>query len=69
MQRRSLLLGLAAVPPLAAAHGTTTASAQPPAAPSWPDRPLRIVVPFPPGGAIDAMTRLLAPRLSDSLGQ
>lgn len=35
----------------------------------WPERPVRIVVPFPPGGAIDTMTRILAPRLEAGLGQ
>jgi len=36
---------------------------------SWPQRPIRIVVGFPPGGGIDVVARLLAVRLSDSLGQ
>lgn len=36
---------------------------------TWPDRPLRLVVPFPPGGLIDNMARLIAPRLQASLGQ
>lgn len=36
---------------------------------SWPERPVRIVVPFPPGGAIDTMTRILAPHLEAGLKQ
>ena len=36
---------------------------------AWPARPIRLVVPFPPGGLIDRMARLLGPRLAQSLGQ
>lgn len=62
MHRRSLVLaatGLAAVgiAPLASAQA------------AWPTRPLRLVVPFPPGGLIDNMARLIAPRLGQALGQ
>ncbi|MBB3182106.1 tripartite tricarboxylate transporter substrate binding protein [Variovorax sp. Sphag1AA] len=35
----------------------------------WPDRPLRIVIPTPPGGALDGTARLIAERLAASLGQ
>jgi tripartite-type tricarboxylate transporter receptor subunit TctC len=36
---------------------------------SWPDKPLRVIVPFVPGGPPDAVTRLIQPRLSELLGQ
>ncbi|MDB5412506.1 MAG: Tripartite-type tricarboxylate transporter, receptor component TctC [Rubritepida sp.] len=35
----------------------------------WPNRPLRLIVPFPPGGASDLLGRLMAERLTGSLGQ
>ena len=36
---------------------------------AYPDRPLRIVVPSPPGGGIDLMGRILAQRLTENLGK
>lgn len=59
MQRRHLVqaAAAAAVFPLAAR------------AQAWPARPLRWVVPFPPGGTTDYVTRLVAAELGKSLGQ
>jgi tripartite-type tricarboxylate transporter receptor subunit TctC len=36
---------------------------------NYPNKPIRVVIPFPPGGSTDAMIRLLAPRLGERLGQ
>lgn len=60
--RRLLLLGAAA---LGAAHWAP-AWAQ---AEAWPTRPVRIVVPYPPGGSSDIIARVIAPRLAEALRQ
>lgn len=36
---------------------------------SYPTKPIRIIDPFPPGGATDYLDRIIAPRLSERLGQ
>ena len=36
---------------------------------SYPDRPVRVIIPFPPGGTLDKVGRMLAQRLGDQLGQ
>lgn len=36
---------------------------------SWPQKPVRFIVPFPPGGGVDNFTRPLAAKLSEQLGQ
>lgn len=36
---------------------------------TWPVRPIRLIVPFPPGGLVDRMARLIAPVLAQDLGQ
>ena len=61
MPTRRHLLGLTAAtlaaPGLARAQG------------AWPNRPIRLIAQFPPGGLVDTVSRLLAPALAGVLGQ
>jgi len=44
-------------------------AAAPAAAQSWPDKPIKLIVPYPPGGPIDTMARLVAQQLTARVGQ
>jgi tripartite-type tricarboxylate transporter receptor subunit TctC len=51
------LVGIATLFAFTQAHG------------KWPERPVRVVVPFAPGGATDVVARIVAPRLAEEFGQ
>lgn len=55
--------------PLAVVAATLLAAAlAAPAAAAYPDRPVRVIVPFPPGGAVDVVGRVIAQKLGERLG-
>ena len=62
--RREILAGMAALAaaPMAVAPGARAQG-------TWPDRPLRWIVGYPPGGASDAFARLIAAQMAPRLGQ
>ncbi len=59
LRRRALLAAAAAAALPAPALGQA----------AWPNRPIRAIVSFPPGGAIDTVTRLIGPIMGERLGQ
>jgi len=62
-------LGSAAAWPLATAFALAPAVSRPALAQGWPARPVRIVVPYAPGGSTDTVARITADRLSRIWGQ
>ncbi len=62
MLPRRTLLALPFLPRPALAQGTGQT-------PDWPTRPIRVVLPFAPGGSSDVAARMIAPRVAALLGQ
>ncbi len=65
MRRRDLLAltGAGFAAPLLAAPGILRAQG------AWPDRPIKLLVPWPPGGSTDTVARIFQPKLSEILGR
>lgn len=60
MKRRHLLASVSAglvLPAMARAQA------------AWPERPVRLIVPFPPGGSTDTIARIIQPQMSELLGR
>src|SRR3546814_5365525 len=60
--RRSVLVALGASAAVAALPRLARAQA-------FPDKPIRIIVPLPPGGSNDVLARILGQKMSESFGQ
>ena len=59
--RRAVLLGLSCIAALAVSNAAL--------AQQYPDKPVKIIIPFPAGGVTDIAGRLIAQKLSEKLGQ
>lgn len=60
LERRRLLAAAALLPVAAAARAANE---------EYPDKPVRLVVPFPPGGGADNLARAIMPKVSQALGR
>lgn len=70
MTQRRRLLQAALLPAALAGTGLGPLLARPALAQgAWPQRPIRLVVPYPPGGSTDVLSRLYAERIGAILGQ
>ena len=63
MKTNRTLLLLALTAPLPFAHAQTSQPIK------WPNKSVRTIVPFAPGGGTDVMARIIAPKLSEEFGQ
>jgi tripartite-type tricarboxylate transporter receptor subunit TctC len=59
LTRRTLLAAMAATPFAGRANAQT----------AWPDRPVRVIVPYPPAGGADTTARILYAKLFEDIGQ
>jgi len=62
MNRRSIIATLAVL-------ALTFGLAPPAAAQGWPNKPVKLIVPYPPGGGNDNLARLFAQKLGERLNQ
>ena len=65
MNRRNIVRASIGALLTAACLATATANAQQ----GYPNRPIRLIIPFPPGGTLDTVARHLAQKLSEQMGQ
>ena len=65
----ALTAAAALAPSLAGPMSAQPSSEQALSVPNWPNRFVRLIVPFPPGGGADAIARIVAARLSETWGQ
>ena len=62
--KRKLMVGMQVLLAAALAFAAAHAGAQ-----TWPTRPIRMIIPFPPGGVSDVLGRFWAAKLANALGQ